>query len=222
MKAHPEPEANFMLMRGATAPAYNVQTAVDAEHAVIVTHAVVLDAADNRQLQPMVEAAARALYVESFHVTADAGYSNGKQAAECETKGFQLHIATARNVHTISGGLFYSREHFQYQAASDTYTCPAGKTLHRKRTRPKELDIVYRAAISDCSTCSFKPNCTSCSATIFLSPLPRRDAAPHARVCDSCGHETSKINCRTPLRNDEVPNLRASEDALTRPQWCAD
>jgi transposase len=86
LKAHPEPEANFMLMRGATAPAYNVQTAVDAEHAVIVTHAVVLDAADNRQLQPMVEAAARALNVESFHVTADAGYSNGKQAAECRLK----------------------------------------------------------------------------------------------------------------------------------------
>jgi hypothetical protein len=95
MKAHPEPEANFMLMRGATAPAYNVQTAVDAEHAVILTHAVVLDAADNRQLQPMVEAAARALNVESFHVTTDAGYSNGKQAAECKAKGFQLHIPTA-------------------------------------------------------------------------------------------------------------------------------
>jgi hypothetical protein len=160
LNQHPEPEANFMLMRGATAPAYNVQTAVDAEHSVIVTHAAVLDAADNRQLQPMVEAAARALDAESFHVAADAGYSNGKQAAECEQKGFVLHIPTARNVHTRSGGLLYSREHFQYQVASDTYTCPAGKTLHRKRTSPNELDIVYRAASSDCSTCSLKPNCT--------------------------------------------------------------
>jgi transposase len=160
LNQHPEPEANFMLMRGATAPAYNVQTAVDAEHSVIVTHAVVLDAADNRQLQPMVEAAARMLEVESFHVAADAGYSNGKQAAECEEKGFELHIPTARNVHTRSGGLLYSREYFQYQVASDTYTCPAGKTLRRKRTRPNELDIVYRAASSDCSTCSLKLNCT--------------------------------------------------------------
>ncbi len=45
---HPEPEVGFMLMRQNTLPAYNVQSAVDTEHALIVAHDVVLDAADNR------------------------------------------------------------------------------------------------------------------------------------------------------------------------------
>jgi hypothetical protein len=33
-----------MLVRQQALPAYNIQTAVDAEHALIVAHAVVLDA----------------------------------------------------------------------------------------------------------------------------------------------------------------------------------
>ena len=57
LKQHPEPEVGFMLMGRHTLPAYNVQTAVDAEHSLIVAHTVVLDASDNRCLQPMAEAA---------------------------------------------------------------------------------------------------------------------------------------------------------------------
>jgi transposase len=38
LKQHPEPEAGFMLVRQTALPAYNVQTAGDAEHALIVAH----------------------------------------------------------------------------------------------------------------------------------------------------------------------------------------
>ena len=67
-----------MLMRQTALPAYNVQTAVDAEHALIVAHEVVLDASDIRCLRPMAEAAKQALALETFNVVADAGYSNGE------------------------------------------------------------------------------------------------------------------------------------------------
>jgi transposase len=66
LKQHPEPEAGYMLVRQTALPAYNVQTAVDAEHALIVAHAVVLDASDIRCLKPMAEAAKRALGLEDF------------------------------------------------------------------------------------------------------------------------------------------------------------
>jgi hypothetical protein len=46
LKRHPEPEAGYMLVRQTALPAYNVQTVVDAEHSLIVAHAVVLDASD--------------------------------------------------------------------------------------------------------------------------------------------------------------------------------
>ena len=47
-------------MRG-QGPAYNVQTAVDAEYALIVAHKVSDQAGDNSLLLPMAEAAKQAL-----------------------------------------------------------------------------------------------------------------------------------------------------------------
>ena len=41
-------------------PAYNVQTAVDAEHALIVAHEVTVEKSDNRSLEPMAVAAQKA------------------------------------------------------------------------------------------------------------------------------------------------------------------
>ena len=71
----------------APAPAYNVQTAVDAEHALIVAQKVTTEATDNRSLLPMAEAASQAVGApDSLHVVADAGYSNGEQAEDASNK----------------------------------------------------------------------------------------------------------------------------------------
>jgi hypothetical protein len=48
LKQNAEREAGFMLVRQQALPAYNIQTALDSEHALIVAHAVVLDASDIR------------------------------------------------------------------------------------------------------------------------------------------------------------------------------
>jgi hypothetical protein len=57
LKKHSEPEAGFMRTGDGTAPAYNVQTAVDAEHALMVVPKVTRESNDTRSLQPMAEAA---------------------------------------------------------------------------------------------------------------------------------------------------------------------
>jgi hypothetical protein len=98
LKQHPEPEAGYMLVRQTALPAYNVQTAVDAEHALVVAHAVVLDASDIRCLKPMAEAAKHALELETFNVVADAGYSNGEQVAHCEAVGILPYVPVMRTV----------------------------------------------------------------------------------------------------------------------------
>jgi transposase len=160
LKRHREPEARIMLVSGTKAPAYNVQTAVDAEHALIVTHAVTLHAADNRQLEPMAEAAQKALGVERMNVVADAGYSNSEQAAHCEQKGILPHVPANRSINNQGGGGMFDRTAFQYQPESDTYVCPAGKTLQRKQISKKDKAIYYSAHAKDCGGCALKPRCT--------------------------------------------------------------
>jgi hypothetical protein len=98
LKQHPEPEAGYMLVRQTALPAYNVQTAVDAEHALIVAHAVVLDASDIRCLKPMAEAAKKVLELETFNIVADAGYSNCEQVAQCEAAGMIPYVPVMRTV----------------------------------------------------------------------------------------------------------------------------
>jgi transposase len=158
LKQHPEPEASFMKVAGTIAPAYNVQTAVDAEHALIVTQAVTLDAADNRSLQPMGEAARKVLGGNTFNIIADTGYSNGEQASRCEEAGLIPHVPAARSVN--AGGLL-DRSAFIYQPESDCFHCPEGKTLVRKQLARKDRAIYYQARASDCGNCSRKAQCTS-------------------------------------------------------------
>jgi hypothetical protein len=70
-----------MSVRQTALPAYNIQTAVHAEHALIVAHAGVLDASDIHCLKPMAEVAKKALEADSFQVVADAGVNSGSQNA---------------------------------------------------------------------------------------------------------------------------------------------
>jgi hypothetical protein len=85
---------------GAKVPAYNVQAAVDSEHALIVAQQVTTEATDNRCLLPIAEAAQAVVSgpEQVLHVVADAGYSNGEQAEACESKGILPHVPAHRGV----------------------------------------------------------------------------------------------------------------------------
>ena len=170
LKQHPEPEAGYMLVRQTALPAYNVQTAVDAEHALIVAHAVVLDASDIRCLKPMAEAAKHALELESFNVVADAGYSNGEQVAHCEAAGMMPYVPVMRTVNNQGDGTLSGRTDFRYEPESDTYICPGDKRLLRKHTNHKDRYTMYKASPADCAACSLKSRCTQ---------APRRGLARH-------------------------------------------
>jgi len=161
LRQHPEPEARMMRMAGSFAPAYNVQTAVDAEHALIVAHEVTLDAADNRCLEPMAEAAHKALgQPATFNIVADAGYSNGQQAGRCETAGLIPHVPANRAINNQGDGTLFDRSQFRYQPESDTFLCPAGKTVQRKQLHRKDRTVYYQANAADCGACAMKPCCT--------------------------------------------------------------
>lgn len=163
LKQNPEPEAGFMLVRQQALPAYNVQTAVDTENALIVAHAVVLDASDLRCLRPMAEAAKEVLKVDNFNVVADAGYSNGEQAAHCEAVGMTPYVPVMRTVNNQGDGTLFGRTAFRYEPDTDSYLCPGNKKLLRKHTNHKDRYTMYKASAGDCGACSLKPRCTQAS-----------------------------------------------------------
>ncbi len=162
LKNHPEAEARFMRMAQGNAPAYNVQTAVDAEHALIVVQKVTTEVTDNRSLLPMAEAAQQAVGApETLHVVADAGYSNGPQAEGCEAKGILPHVPANRAINNQGDGTLFDRTEFVYDDETDSFRCPAGQTLARKQLQRWKTRVVYAAAAHACAMCPLKEQCTN-------------------------------------------------------------
>jgi len=152
-----EPEARALkLGMRRMVPVYNVQTAVDAESGVIVHHAVIDDAGDNRQLEPMAKAAQAALGGGPIQVIADAGYSNGAQAAACEAAGIEPCVPANRSAN--AHGDFFARADFRYERADDVYVCPAGQRL--RRFGRSERDQLYYYRTDGCPSCPLKAQCT--------------------------------------------------------------
>ena len=163
LRQHPEPEAGFMHSPHGLIPAYNVQAAVDAEHALIVAQQVTDQAADNRSLQPMAEAAQAAVGgpAQPINVVADAGYSNGTQAEACEAQGILPHVPVQRGRNYLGDGALFDRSEFTYQPESDTFLCPAGQTLARKQLSRKDRAVYYAGQPGVCGTCALKSRCTT-------------------------------------------------------------
>jgi transposase len=173
LRQHPEPEAGLMRTSRGLIPAYNVQAAVDAEHALIVAQQVTIQAGDNCSLQPMAEAAQAAVSgpAQSLNVVADAGYSNGEQAEACEAKGILPHVPASRGVNNQGDGTLFDRTEFTYQPESDTFLCPAGQTLARKQLSRKDRVVIYAGQPDVCGTCALKSQCTTSSRRLVTRHL---------------------------------------------------
>lgn len=152
-----EPDAKLMRQAGGGhAVSYNVQTAVDAKHKLIVSHAVTQDGNDLNQLLPMASAAQAALGVEQLTVVADAGYQNGGQGAECAALGITAVVPGKQSVNPQ--GEYFDKGRFTYEPEQDRYRCPAGEVLTVYKTDQKVRTRYYSTAA--CETCSLRPQCT--------------------------------------------------------------
>ena len=153
-------EADAKMMRTHLGPrvAYNVQTAVDSAHCLILHHEVTDHCTDNQQLVPMATAAKAVLEQETLTATADAGYSNGEQFQACEDANISAFVPPNRAINSQGDGQQFERSAFTYDEQSDSYQCPGGKTLHLKQLNRGSR--IYAANAQDCAHCPLKPQCT--------------------------------------------------------------
>jgi transposase len=155
-----DPDARSMATsgRGTGVVGYNVQTAVDAEHHLIVAHEVTNLGHDRTQLEPIALKAQAATGCEQLTALADRGYFNGEQVLACEGTGVLPCIP--KTVWPSERGLF-TRNDFAYDPESDHYTCPAGQQLTKGATRSdRKDDIDHYRHLTACFTCPLKSKCT--------------------------------------------------------------
>lgn len=89
-----DPDARSMATRGRGTGmvGYNVQTAVDTKHHLIVAHEVTNVGHDRSQLSSMAKQARAALATESLTAIADRGYFKGEEILDCERSGIRTLV----------------------------------------------------------------------------------------------------------------------------------
>ena len=203
-----DPEAPWVKKNGRFIRGYNGQVVADAEHQVIVGLKATADAADNDQLNPMLEEVEKTTGQVPEQMVADAGYYSDDavlKAAESKTDCMVPDSETAaqlNNPKRSKEGAQYHTSRFTYDESRDEFTCPQGKSLpffkDHDRGGPTKL---YRC--SDCPDCPVRAQCTN-NKSGLRSIQVRPDHA-----------EVRKIRER--FKTDEVKAIYKKRKAIIEP-----
>jgi transposase len=155
-----DPDARSMNSRGTGMVGYNVQSAVDAKHHLIVAHEVSKVGSDRQQLSRMAKRVKATLGTKKLTVVADRGYYNGDEIRECEQNDIVAYVAKPKTSPNKAKG-YFDRSRFQYIKDDDEYECPAGERLPYRceyRERGKRIRRYWSSA---CGSCTLKSQCTN-------------------------------------------------------------
>jgi hypothetical protein len=146
--------------RGSGIVGYNVQSAVDTTHHLIVAHEVTNVGSDRRQLSNMAEQARTEIGAETLDVVADRGYYEGTEILACETAGITVTLPKPMTSGAKAAGRF-GKQDFVYLAEDDVYLCPAGERLTYRYTNEEDGKTLHRYWTTACQTCALKAKCTT-------------------------------------------------------------
>ena len=157
-----DPDARSMKSRGNGIVGYNVQTAVDTKHHLIVAHEVTNAGIDRRQLAKMAKQAKSAIAPgrrQRLQAVADQGYYRGEEILACDEAGIITYVAKSDTSGKGAKGEF-GRGEFRYIAKDDEYECPAGERLIYRFTREEAGKKLRRYWASACIRCPIRAKCT--------------------------------------------------------------
>ena len=153
-----DPDARSMKNRDGGIVGYNVQTAVDAKHHLIVAHEVTNQGIDRHLLSTMAERAREATEIEDLTVVADRGYYKSEEILRCHEAGINAIVPKTMTSNSLADGR-YDQQDVIYIADDDEYRCPAGERLiHRFTTVENGMRIgLYWS--SACPRCPIRAQC---------------------------------------------------------------
>ena len=139
---------------------YNVQSAVDGAHHLIVDIEATNHGNDLGLFAQMAVKAKEELQVETLIGVADGGYYQIRDLQAAEAQGIQVHVPQPEDRMEKKG--YFARAEFRYDKEQDCYQCPGGSQLHR---RPDVMKDDKRYEVYDnfsaCRKCPVKEKCTT-------------------------------------------------------------
>lgn len=145
--------------------AFNLQSAVDDKHKLIV-HNQVTNKIDINALYEVASEAKRQLQAGKIDVLADTGYDTGEELKKCADDNITTFVAP-RSQNAGSKNSEFAKAKFKYDKQTDSYTCPTGQTLKTNnkvytKVRKEREDAPfkeYKQQYTICNNCIYKDDC---------------------------------------------------------------
>lgn len=154
-----DPDARSMMTRGSGIVGYNVQTAVDAKHHLIVEYEVTNNGSDRDQLSGMAKKARAAIGTTTLTAIADRGYFKGEEILACHEAGITALVPKSKTSNAKAEGRF-DRADFIYDPEKNEFRCPAGQALTWRFAAFENGLKYHRYWSSNCKACPLKAKCT--------------------------------------------------------------
>ena len=207
-----DPEARVMKQSdGGFAPSYNVQICTEASNKIIVAVETTQAGTDYDQLVGGIEAVEANMGQTPEQMVTDGGYIKNANIEEAAKRGVDLIGPVAENnpeaslqKRVVSPDFYPDR--FHYDEPSNTFSCPAGKTLTFQRTSQHDgrSEHQYRAKAADCANCPFQDQC--CPKTSPRMVIRREDSEAVKAFRAKMQTEQAKQIYRSRAEVAETPN----------------
>jgi len=205
-----DPDSRKMKTSQGALVGYNVQTAVDEKHHLIVAVDVSQDTNDQNQLSSMVHQTKEVIKNEHPNIVADKGYFKEAEIAACEEIA-NVYVPKPEQANTRTG--LFPKAMFLYNAKENTYKCPAGQILTERAKYKKTGEKIYTT--TQCSRCPLKEKCTPNQRTIRRS----KHADAVDRMTERLKHKPDMMKKRQAMVEHPFGTIKSSfgyRDFLTK------
>jgi transposase len=139
---------------------YNVQSAVDTKHHLIVEHDVTMTV-DRGQLTLVAAQVQKTLGKKNITIIADKGYFSRNDIKATQDLGMTVNVPQTDTSGSAKKGIF-NKSLFKYDKNKDIYICPAGEELpHRRNVTEDGLEQKVYVNHIACRDCTIRAKCTT-------------------------------------------------------------
>jgi hypothetical protein len=199
---------------------YKTHRAVDEKHEIITATKVTPGSVDDGHvLQDMIETHEQNTETKLDTVVGDSKYGTIDNFLQCHDRKVKAHIPSIEETHKGSGrrkGIF-PKEAFSYNPDTDTFTCPAGKVLKKRKLKKTRQHYEYKASHKDCKECHIRNKCTRSKFGRTLKQHARQDDLD-VMIKESKSRE-SKKDIKTRQHLSERSFARSTRYRFKRARW---
>ncbi len=214
-----DPEASIVRV-GKTKLRYHTHRAVDtAAEIITATEVTTGDVNEAHRMNALIDSHQENTETAAKTIVGDSKYGTIKNYLSCHDRGIKAHIPDLKKKQQKSGlrSEIYSDNRFLYDKESDTYECPGGKRLKRRKVHKPRDSVEYAGSIKECGQCELRRHCTKSKTSRTIKRHMRQDELDTMRAM--AGSAESKRDITTRHHLMERTFARAKRYGYKRARW---